>query len=325
MRSIQKIIILSISLLIISPMVLAQDGEVHLQISVVNEDSGKPVDGIRINLTSKENASVISGVLDIDGTFNIDIPPGEYWIDILYRGRRIEPARLIFTPPSSVEEGWHINIDKVKRLDLEIQIDSEVFDPGSDAQWWDPNYRPDMYSEFLPGGEEEVHIPFWKEHLLKIVIISALVLSLSIWNYSRIRRERLLDHSTRQNIFDYIKDNPGIHLRGIKTDLDLSMGVLNHHLNKLQEEEMIRVRSQGQYKRYYPAGARISDQPHLSPSKKQVYQAITNSPGMNPNEVANAVGQPPKNVYYHIQSLERNGLIKTRRVDNVKLCFPADT
>ncbi|UCC93821.1 MAG: winged helix-turn-helix transcriptional regulator, partial [Thermoplasmata archaeon] len=75
--------------------------------------------------------------------------------------------------------------------------------------------------------------------VLTIVIITSIVL------YSKIKRENLLRHAVRKRIHDYVEENPGAHYRAILDDLDLSMGVLTYHLNRLEKAEYLKSRQDG--------------------------------------------------------------------------------
>ena len=55
----------------------------------------------------------------------------------------------------------------------------------------------------------------------------------------------------RQLICEYIKNNPGVHLRKIVKDLALPMGLAQYHLDILQREGLIRSMKLGMYRHYY--------------------------------------------------------------------------
>jgi predicted transcriptional regulator len=60
-----------------------------------------------------------------------------------------------------------------------------------------------------------------------------------------------LDQPTRQEIYLYIKDNPGVHFRGICDGLGLSVGVVQYHLSVLEHAGLINAVTDGQNKRYF--------------------------------------------------------------------------
>jgi DNA-binding MarR family transcriptional regulator len=60
-----------------------------------------------------------------------------------------------------------------------------------------------------------------------------------------------VEDSRRAQILEFIKANPGSHLRRIKRELNLAMGVLQYHLYRLEKEQVIVSHRRGLYKRFY--------------------------------------------------------------------------
>lgn len=62
------------------------------------------------------------------------------------------------------------------------------------------------------------------------------------------------DNTNELNILEYIKDNPGSHLRRIKIDLGLSMGTIQYYLRKLEKEGKITSSRNGLHKCFFVSG-----------------------------------------------------------------------
>lgn len=60
-----------------------------------------------------------------------------------------------------------------------------------------------------------------------------------------------LNQSTRMEIYNFVKANPGIHFRGICNGLNLSVGVAQYHLGLLTKAGLISFFPYGRYKRYF--------------------------------------------------------------------------
>ena len=60
------------------------------------------------------------------------------------------------------------------------------------------------------------------------------------------------DNINESKILNYIRDNPGLHLRRIKNDLGFSMGTIQYYLRKLEKEGKITSVRNGLYKYYFP-------------------------------------------------------------------------
>jgi predicted transcriptional regulator len=63
--------------------------------------------------------------------------------------------------------------------------------------------------------------------------------------------ENVLELETRREIFDLIKKLPGLHMREISRKLDMSIALVEYHLNYLEDNEVINAITEGGYKRYY--------------------------------------------------------------------------
>ncbi len=60
-----------------------------------------------------------------------------------------------------------------------------------------------------------------------------------------------LNQSTRTEIYNFVKANPGFQFRGICESLNLSIGVAQYHLGLLTKAGLISFFRDGRYKRYF--------------------------------------------------------------------------
>ncbi len=64
--------------------------------------------------------------------------------------------------------------------------------------------------------------------------------------------------SVRDAIVGYLAATPGAHFSKLRDDLQLGTGETQHHLRRLETDDVIEHRKDGEYKRYFPAD-RFSD------------------------------------------------------------------
>ena len=64
-------------------------------------------------------------------------------------------------------------------------------------------------------------------------------------------KDNLLNLKNRKLIFDFISEFPGMHLRKIIKEIDLSEGTIRYHINYLLKHELIFKQSKNGYTRYY--------------------------------------------------------------------------
>jgi DNA-binding MarR family transcriptional regulator len=155
------------------------------------------------------------------------------------------------------------------------------------------------------------------------IIIIIIILLLSMFIYTKIRRSRLLEHQRREQIFNYVKENPGQHFRGIQKALGFEVGVLGHHINKLEREEFIKSRQDGQYRRFYPMDAKIDVKLILSQVQENILNWIKKHPGISGHTIATQLGVDNKVVTYHVNVLQNAGFIYTEKQGREKLCYSA--
>ncbi|MFA5896758.1 MAG: ArsR family transcriptional regulator, partial [Thermoplasmata archaeon] len=77
---------------------------------------------------------------------------------------------------------------------------------------------------------------------------------------------------TRRDLYQFVRQNPGFHLREIARSLGLSITLADYHLRFLEKNELVSWTMDGEYKRYYPRSM-PGDQdarPALTDQQKQV-------------------------------------------------------
>ena len=141
--------------------------------------------------------------------------------------------------------------------------------------------------------------------------------------YTKIRRERVLDHFVRGQIYGYILANPGEHYNAIKHALNLTNGSLAHHLRTLEREEFVKSRKFGLYRRFYPKHMRIPEDGDFRMNNVQsnIVDVIDRNPGISQKEIAQAMNVTPPTVNYHIGILASAKMIRVVREGRRTNCF----
>ncbi|MFQ6107359.1 MAG: FG-GAP-like repeat-containing protein [Thermoplasmata archaeon] len=141
--------------------------------------------------------------------------------------------------------------------------------------------------------------------------------------YTKIRREKVLDHFIRGQIYGYILANPGEHYNAIKQALGLTNGSLAHHLKTLEREEFIKSRKFGLYRRFYPKHMKIPEDGdfRMNAIQKHIVDVIDEHPGISQKEIAKAMNITPPTVNYHIGILSSAKRIRVIRQGRKTECF----
>jgi DNA-binding MarR family transcriptional regulator len=131
--------------------------------------------------------------------------------------------------------------------------------------------------------------------------------------YSKIEREKVLDHYLRNQIYKYIQANPGSSFSDIMKDVGVKNGVLVHHLTTLEREDLVKSNRDGMYRRFYPEGVMITKKEidDLSWFQLGIFNIIRKQPGITPNEIAGELDKSKQVINYHLNIIKKADLIRT--------------
>jgi len=65
------------------------------------------------------------------------------------------------------------------------------------------------------------------------------------------KKRGIIKLKTRKSIYNYIVKHPGLHFRELSRELKIPKSTLDYHLTFLKKLELIKVKSNGRYNRYY--------------------------------------------------------------------------
>ena len=137
--------------------------------------------------------------------------------------------------------------------------------------------------------------------------------------FSRIEKGQLLDHPVRNQIFETIKSNPGIHISEIARVTGAGWGTTIHHLRKLRASNMVCIRDVNHQKCYFVNGGVFSPQEMVALSELKNDKAmrlalyVRDHPGVAVTELAAATSISPSLVSFHANKLVKAGLLEKRR------------
>src|SRR3977135_4738241 len=77
---------------------------------------------------------------------------------------------------------------------------------------------------------------------------------------------------TRKDLYDFVRRNPGFHLRELSRSLQLSITLADYHLRFLERHDLVTSSMDGEYKRFYPRSTPgLSDsRPALTDADRQI-------------------------------------------------------
>ena len=153
----------------------------------------------------------------------------------------------------------------------------------------------------------------------KVALLGLLLVPL----YTKIKREKVMDHFIRGRIYEYICRNPGVNYSAIKSQFDLTNGTVTYHLSMLERQEFIRAKLDGIYKRYFPnnGGPSASSVEPMS-LQLSIARVVRERPGMTQKEIAKRLGSSKQLVSYHIRNMRESGELDAKRDGRSVRIFP---
>jgi len=178
-----------------------------------------------------------------------------------------------------------------------------------------------LFMENALGTSE--YITFSPDTLLIGVITAIVIIILSIFviatkgGIKYVTADNVLDTEVRKNLYTYIDEYPGSHLREIARELDLKPSNAAWHLRKLEQTNLIRSRSIGGKRVYYLVQGGIEARKEAvaesilrNANAKIILQYLNNNPGKHLLEIAHALDLNHHTVKWHIKKMYMAELIE---------------
>ncbi len=136
--------------------------------------------------------------------------------------------------------------------------------------------------------------------------------------------EGVLAVKTRRDLYQYVRSNPGFHLREIARALNLSITLADYHLRFLEKNELVSWTMDGEYKRYYPRSqpgdtdgrpALTDDQKRIlaylrQPVPFRVLAFLMEREAASHKEILEHVPVSPSTLSHHLKKMQYAGLLQ---------------
>ena len=127
-----------------------------------------------------------------------------------------------------------------------------------------------------------------------------------------------VDDSRRIQILEFIKSNPGTHLRRIRRELNLAMGVTQYHLSKLEKDQRIVSQRRGLYKRFYSEAEFGPEEREIlgvlsQETERDLLLYLLKTPDATQKELSEFAHISASSTSWHMRRLAQAGLVVSRR------------
>jgi predicted transcriptional regulator len=123
------------------------------------------------------------------------------------------------------------------------------------------------------------------------------------------------ESDARDRILRFIQENPGCHLRRIREELDLAMGTVQYHLDKLEKAGRITSQRQGLHKYYFVVGAFEENEKQLlevlsNETAREILMFIVEGRYPSQTEISKHIGISSASVSWQIKRLQNARIVE---------------
>jgi len=128
-------------------------------------------------------------------------------------------------------------------------------------------------------------------------------------------KSEILYLEIRRKLFNYIKDNPGLHLHELARNINMNYHNLRYHIRHLEKHDMVVLKTNNYYTHVYP-------KENLSKREKEILNIIRQETPRNmllifinylissQNDLSEMLDKHPTTIEYHLKKLKKVGLIQ---------------
>ncbi len=130
--------------------------------------------------------------------------------------------------------------------------------------------------------------------------------------YSRLKKEEVLDHFVRGQIYGFIVSNPGEHYNSIREKMKMTNGTLSYHLRTLEVQGFIKSRKESVYRRFYPVEMRFPRDKgvRLSDLQIAILELTNRRPAPTQKDIASELEISQQVASYNLRILARKGYVQ---------------
>ena len=136
--------------------------------------------------------------------------------------------------------------------------------------------------------------------------------------------------TSRKNVYNIIRNSPGIHFREIQRLTGMATGNLQYHLDRLEELGLIKSERDRKYRRYYPVEVEINDKDKkiISALRRRTERLILiyllSNPGSSLTDIAYNMYIANSTVSWHVSRLIKEGIIEKKKEGGRSMLYIRD-
>jgi DNA-binding transcriptional ArsR family regulator len=256
----------------------------------------------------------------------------------------VDPAELDWVAAMKAELEWLTKQSVIFDLTGEkIDAISKSIEAGSEIYYDDAHWEPGMekvdtevenhFTVYSFSQGLEAKFPIERDgdgryrffYTILAVTCTVVLIAITIFSYTRLKRRAILDNLNRKNIFEYIKANQGVHFKAILRELNFKPGAMSYHLNVLEKSEYIKSIQDGNYRRFYLFGTKSDLKIALTTIQLRILSIVNERPGISQVKISETIGKNRMLVNYHVKILTDAGVLALEKSGRESHCFTTET
>jgi predicted transcriptional regulator len=122
------------------------------------------------------------------------------------------------------------------------------------------------------------------------------------------------EDNTTDQVLRYIQENPSCYIRRIKKDLDLAMGTVQYHLDKLEKGGRITSQKHGLHRCYFAIGVFEENEKQLlqilsNETAREILMFIIEQKNPSQTDISRHIGLAPASINWQIKRLEASKIV----------------
>lgn len=241
--------------------------------------------------------------------------------------RAAEHARVEWTTPESRTVSWSVSTDSGVSVERTFETRIRAFEPAADGGDTSPREerRPRAQERRPDAGPPDSDGELARRGVGSLVGLVAFAAVrgvgrvLGVRAYHRIEDDEVLDHPVRSRVHEASQARPGTAIQRIADALDVSRSTVEHHVDKLEDADLVVVERISGCRRVYPIGLLTRDQRRAcgllrSPETRRALRSIREEPA-GVRELARRLDLAPSTASHHVEKLREAGLVTNRAVE----------
>ncbi|MEK6976191.1 MAG: helix-turn-helix domain-containing protein [Candidatus Thermoplasmatota archaeon] len=141
--------------------------------------------------------------------------------------------------------------------------------------------------------------------------------------------DTVLDLEARRRIVDFVRANPGLHMRELASRLDMAVSTLEYHGYQLVKHGHLVTRESAGFKAYYPGEGmdrRDKDILYLvrHEAPRRICSHVLLNPGATPKGVREVLGMSAPTLSFHLNKLRTAGVLREEAAGRTKNLYVQD-